>query len=124
MKVKEIMKKPYVVDKDITFYEAAKLMSSKEIGSLVFVVKNKVRGIVTHTDLINNYNSNGKISSILQSKVITADADEDIDSALELMRKNKIHHLPVLDGENLVGVITSTDIAAHADELEEEFFFN
>lgn len=124
MKVKEIMKKPYVIEKDITFSDAAKLMSSKQIGSLVIVAKNKVKGIVTHTDLIRNFNSNAKVSAILQSKIVTLDSDEDIDTALELMRQNKIHHLPVLDGENLVGVITSTDIAAHADELEEEFFFN
>jgi len=123
MLIKEIMKRPLVVEKDISLTEAANIMGAKGIGSLLFVSKDKIRGIVTERDLIKNFSKHEKISQIMTMKVVTAEPDESLDRAAEIMRSNKIKRLPVVSGGKLVGIITLTDILANFEALEEEFFF-
>lgn len=118
------MKRPYVVYKDITLARAAKLMSDRGIGSLVFIKGSKVQGIITHTDLLRNFGRRANISEVLTKEVVIIEADEDIENAAEIMREHKIKHLPVVENGDLVGIVTASDIAAHSDDLEEEFFFN
>lgn len=125
MQVKELMKEPYVIVNDIDLAETAKIMSSKGIGSLLFIYKGKVRGILTESDLLRNFGKHKKISQIMSKNIINIGPDETIEEALKLMKENKIKRLPVVDKKkNLVGIISMTDIAANVDKLDGEFFFN
>jgi len=123
MLVKEIMKRPFAVERDISLAEAAELMSEKNIGSLVFLSRNKIKGIITERDLMKNFGKHDKISHIMTSKVVTVNPDETLDKAAEVMRNNKIKRLPVENDGKLVGMITMTDIMANFEALEEDFFF-
>ena len=69
MLVKEIMKRPFVVEKDVSLAEAAEIMSNKGIGSLLFVSGDKIKGIITEGDLIKNFGKHEKISQVMTSKV-------------------------------------------------------
>lgn len=124
MLVKDVMRRPFVVDKDIILQEAAKIMSSKNIGCLVFVSGKKIKGIISERDLMKHFDSGENISDIMTKKVISIGQDEDLEKALELMNRNKIKKLPVVKGDELVGIITATDLLSNADELEGDFFFN
>jgi len=125
MQVKELMKQPYIVDKDISLFDAAKLMSEKEIGSLLFVQKGRALGIITESDLLKNFGKQAKISSITSKNIISISPEETIDGALKIMKDNKIKRLPVVDSKkNLIGIVSMTDIAANSDKLEGDFFFN
>jgi CBS domain-containing protein len=126
MQVKEIMNKAFAIDHDVSLKEAAKLMGSKDIGSLVVVKGEKITGIVTERDVVRNIMQlEKKISSVMNKQTITIDEEEDIDNAAILMSKNKIKRLPVTDNEqNLKGIITSTDLIAHSDELNEDFLLD
>lgn len=124
MKVREAMKQPFVIEKDMTLREAAKIMSLKQIGSLIFISDEKIKGILTDTDLVRNFSSTGKVSGVMSKNVISIGSNENIEKAAELMRKNAIKRLPVLENGKLVGIITITELIAHSDELEEEFFFD
>lgn len=124
MLVKELMKMPYVIDKDINLGEAAKIMFQKGIGSLIFVVRGKVKGLVTRGDLLKHFGEKKKISQIMNKNVLTISGEETIDDALHIMRENKIKRLPVIDEKkNLVGIISMIDIANNYDKLDGEFFF-
>lgn len=123
MLVKEIMKRPFVVEKDMGLSEAANIMSKKGIGSLILVSGDKIKGIITERDLIRDFTRHEKVSKAMTSKVITVEADDGIDRAADVMRKNKVKRLPVIDKGKLVGVITLTDILANFEALEEDFFF-
>lgn len=123
MLVKELMKRPFVVEKDIGLAEAARIMSDKNIGSLLFTSGNKIKGIVTERDLIKNFSKHEKISQIMSTKVTTVAPDENLDRAVEIMREKKIKRLPVIDNGKLVGIVTLTDVMANFEALEEEFFF-
>lgn len=124
MLVKDLMKTPYVVEKDILLREAAKIMSSKNIGCLMLVSAKKIKGIITERDLMKNFSSNAKISSAMSKNVVSISSEEDLQKALELMNKNKIKKLPVVEDGDLVGIITATDLLSNADELEGDFLFN
>lgn len=120
-----MMKRPYVVDKDISLMDAAKIMSSKGIGSLLFVNKGQAKGIITETDLLRNFGKNKKISQIMSKDIITISGEASLDDALKLMKENKIKRLPVIDDKKrLSGIISMTDIAANIDKVDGDFFFN
>jgi len=123
MLVKEIMKRPFVIDRDITLSEAAKLMGSKNIGCLIFVSGNRIKGIITERDLLKNFSRNEKVSKVMTKGVTTIDPNEGIEDAIEKMRQKKIKRLPVVENGKLVGIVTLTDIAANYEALEGSFFF-
>ncbi len=125
MQVKELMKEPYIIERDISLIETAKILSERRIGSLLFVYKGKARGIITENDLLKNFGKHKNISQVMSRNIISIGPDETIEDALKIMKENKIKRLPVVDSKKqLVGVISMTDIAANYDKIEGEFFFN
>lgn len=124
MRVKDVMKQPFVVEKDIGLNEAAKIMGAKNIGSLIFLSDGKIKGIITDTDLVRHFNSNVKISGIMSKNVVTTKPNDTLDSAAGLMKKKGIKRLPVVEDNKLVGIITITDLIANSEELDDDFFFD
>ncbi len=124
MLVKELMKQAYTINKDIGLDEAASIMSTKGIGSLIFLSNGDIKGIITERDLLKNYNRNGRVSEIMSKKVITVKAEADVSSALQMMKNYNKKKLPVVENKKLVGIINLIDIATNADEIGEGFFFN
>ncbi len=124
MKVKDIMNKAVVIDKDINVKEAARIMADRKIGSLIIADKDRILGIITDTDVLRNISKlESKISKVMSRNVVTIDQEESIDSAAREMRNNKIKRLPVVKNDKLVGIITATDLIANSDDLNENFFF-
>lgn len=124
MLVKDVMNPVVAVDEDISIKEAAQIMVDRSIGSLLILKCGKVFGIITEKDIVKNVQTpNKKISSIMSTKIINIQESEELDNAALLMSKNKIKRLPVMDGDKLVGIITSSDLIAHAEDLDEDFFF-
>jgi CBS domain-containing protein len=126
MKVSDIMKKAIVVDdSSITLKQAAKIMTERKIGSLIILKEDKIIGILTENDVVKDIDSiNKKLSELMSKDIISIDKNSIIEDAARLMKQNKIKRLPVLDGKNLVGIITATDIIQSSNELNEDFFFD
>tara|TARA_Y100000310_G_C20343508_1_gene650943 strand:+ start:242 stop:619 length:378 start_codon:yes stop_codon:yes gene_type:complete len=121
MDVNDIMNKAIVIEHDVSFKKAAQIMSRRNIGCLIVLKGNKIIGIVTESDIVDNISClDKKVSSIKCKKIITIDGNEDIDSAALIMTKKKIKRLPVLEKEKLIGIITATDIVANSDLLNED----
>ena len=122
-KVSEIMNKAVVIDGGISLQEAAKIMSSKGISSLIITEEDKINGIITDTDVLRNVsNLKEKVGKIMSTKVISISQEESVENDVKLIIKNKIKRLPVLDGEKLVGAINLTDILTHVDGDEDGEF--
>ncbi len=122
MLVKELMKKVKVIDKDIDLEKASKIMSSEDISSLIFVNKDKIIGIITHEDLVENFGKRKKVYEVMTKKVITISSEDKIDKAIETMKKNKIRLLPVIDAHgHLVGIISAKELLGKSDD--EDFLF-
>ncbi len=125
MKISEVMNKAFVIDETISLKEAAKLMSDKNIGSLIVMRKDKICGIITESDIMKNISSLGsKVSGVMSKSVVTIGKNDSVEDAAELMAEHKIKRLPVMNKDELVGIITATDILAHSDDISEDFFFD
>ncbi|MBI9101023.1 MAG: CBS domain-containing protein [Spirochaetales bacterium] len=98
-----------------TFTSALKEMNSRKIGSLVVLDEaGKVAGILTERDLIINidgYAKNSPVSEIMtpRAKLILAKPDDVLEYAMSIFTEKRIRHLPVLDGEKLIGIVSIGD---------------
>jgi acetoin utilization protein AcuB len=128
MKVRERMtRNPITIKPDTTVAEAFQLMREHEVRRLPVLDKDKLVGIVTMKELsevspspatslsifeINYLLSKSKIKDIIPKnmKVVTIDANANIERAAILMREHNIGGIPVLDKDKLVGIITETNI--------------
>ena len=131
MKLKEVMKAVRTISPDETIKAAAGIMSKYSIGSLVVLnPKKKVVGIVTESDIIEKVNAKDRLASrvrvedIMSPNVITIDANALLDDAVYLMVKHKIKKLPIVDNNELVGIVTSTDIVANSSDVGEFYLFS
>ena len=119
MKVSDIMTKELiVVNPDDTILETAKLMKHHNIGCIPVVEKgNKVLGVITDRDIVMNmakFNSdpaNTCAKEIASDVVYRIKPDADIKYALDMMQKQRIRRLAVIENEQLVGMLSIGDIA-------------
>ncbi len=120
MLVKDLMKKPLVIEKDASLKKAAELMKKNNINSLIMVNGSKIKGLITRKDLTNNFGSNKKISQTMLKRVITVYDNDNVTKAIELIKNKNIGILPVVDKEdNLVGVISTKDLLIYACEASD-----
>ena len=120
MKVKKLLEKQkrevVTISPDATVYDALKLMTENEIGALVVVEKGKLVGILSERDYARKVILKGKSSKktrvreIMTSDVIHVGPDHKVGKCLSLMTKKRIRHLPVLDRDRLVGLLTIEEI--------------
>ncbi|MFZ8800785.1 MAG: CBS domain-containing protein [Candidatus Nanopusillus sp.] len=125
MNLNEIINEAYTIYEDDNIKKAIGTMKDKGISRLIVLDKNnKVSGIISLTDilkymLIDNNNNirtpnekdfDIKIRSIMNSKLIFANIDDNIEKIINLMIENKVFSLPILNNGNLTGIITAKDI--------------
>ena len=104
------------VSPDETVYNALKLMAKKEIGALVVVEKGKMVGILSERDYARKVILKGKSSKktkvreIMTSDVLHVGPDQKVGKCLSLMTKKRIRHMPVLENDRVVGLLTIEEI--------------
>lgn len=109
------------------FKSALKAMNDRKIGSLIVLEKDgKVAGILTERDLIAKIDrmaDNCAVKEIMtpRSKMIIANPNDVLEYAMSVFTENRIRHLPVMEGETLVGMVSIGDaVKALLDAAEEE----
>ena len=120
MQVKELLDKKghdvYSISPDATVYDALKLMAEKEIGALVVLEDGKMIGIVSERDYARKIILKGKSSKetrvreIMTSEVIHTRPDHKVQKCLSLMTKHHFRHIPVLENDRLVGILSIEDV--------------
>jgi CBS domain-containing protein len=117
--VKDLMTKNVVtIDANKTVFEAAVLMSEKDIGDLIVMEDNTPVGIVTERDFVRRVLAEGKSTDSKVSEVMTRplkviDPEAPIKEAARRMVNKRIRRLPVIKDNKLVGIITAADFARH-----------
>jgi len=115
--VKDLMTKNVItVDLSKTIFDAAILMSEKEIACLIIIDDKTPIGIVTERDFVRKVVAkktplDAKISEIMSKPLITVDPDSSLRDAARLMINNKIRRLPVVKENKLVGLLVASDFA-------------
>ena len=124
MLVEDIMIRNVVcADPDISIRDAAKMMTDNHIGGIVLKKDGNVVGLVTDRNLLEalaEEKEDEKVSDIMARYVISIGPEATVEHATEIMIKNKIKRLPVMKGEKLVGILTSTDIVAASPSVPRE----
>jgi len=110
-----------------TIKEAIDLMEVHDIGGLVVVNQlEEIQGIITERDLIRyaateNPTFSSQIESVMSKNVIVGVLQDEIDSVAHTMTEKRFRHLPVIDGDKLIGILTIGDIVkAQRDRYEGE----
>ncbi|HMV98531.1 MAG TPA: CBS domain-containing protein [Acidobacteriota bacterium] len=118
--VKELLgSKPmniWSITPEASVFQALELMAEKEIGALVVLSGSKLVGLLSERDYARKVILKGKASKetrvreIMTDKLITIRPETSIDECMALMTDKRIRHLPVLEGERLVGMISIGDV--------------
>jgi len=124
MLVRDVMtKEPRVVRRDTSVQEVVATMSKFDISNVIVVQEKRPVGIVTHKDIISKIVQPRippdavKALEIMSTPIVTINEDASIDEAARLMAKKRIKKLAVVRDNELVGVITSTDLVRAAPKL-------
>jgi CBS domain-containing protein len=110
-------------DENETVVEAAKKLSQLDVGSMPICGEdNRLKGMLTDRDIVVKVLAEGKDPSSVtagelgQGKPVTIGADDSVDEALQTMSEHKVRRLPVIDGHDLVGVVTIADLAGAIED--------
>jgi CBS domain-containing protein len=110
------------VDAQTTVLDAAQKLAADDIGALPICENGKLKGMVTDRDIVVKVLAEGKdpkttkVLDLVQGEAITIGADDPVEEALRTMGKYQVRRLPVIDGNELVGVVSQADIARSLPE--------
>jgi CBS domain-containing protein len=114
--LRDLLKRaPVLIDSKASIREATRLMSQENVSSVLVMSDGLLCGIVTDKDLRQrvlavDLDPNSAIEEVMTSNPRTLAADADVDAALLLMMRQNYHHLPILDGDRPLGLVTAGDI--------------
>jgi CBS domain-containing protein len=106
----------YTVKKDTPLINVLELMAEKGIGAVLVMEDEKIAGIFSERDFARkvaktrNLSLDVPVSELMTKDVFVISPDETIDECMALMSSSKIRHLPVIENEKLVGLISIGDV--------------
>ena len=104
------------IEADQQVYDALKIMADKDIGALLVYQDKNVVGIISERDYARRVVLKGKsaektpVSEIMTSEVLCVNPSQPIEECMALMTAKKIRHLPVVEDEKIVGIISIGDV--------------
>jgi CBS domain-containing protein len=104
------------VSPEATVFDAIQLMADKNIGALPVISRGKLAGIFTERDYTRKIALAGKTSKqtlvkeILSPHTITVPPDESVEECMRLMTEHRVRHLPVVQNDEVVGIISIGDL--------------
>ena len=114
------------VHSDATVYDALQLMAQKEIGALVVIDDGKMVGLVSERDYARKVILQGRssrdttVAEIMSTTVLHIAPEQTVNDCMALMTDKKIRHLPVLVGDQIIGILSIGDLVK-AIIAEQEF---
>lgn len=107
--------------------EAVELLVGKRIGCVPVVDGGEVVGILSERDVVRSLGEQGEgvlgaaVASVMTSPIVTIPPETPVITALSLMTRRRIRHLPVIDGEKMVGFVSIGDLVKYRiDRIEAE----
>ena len=120
-----MVKKIITLQKDLSVYDAVKIMNKHRIGCLIVMDNGQIAGILTERDLLERVLEKCKdpketrVSEIMSEDVMVGKPDMELVEAARLLFGKKVKKLPIVEGNKLVGLVTLTDIARVANNDRE-----
>lgn len=104
------------IAEDASVLDAIKIMAERSIGSLLVMDGDELKGIVTERDYARKVIVKGRSSKstqvreIMTADVCTASVDQSVNDCMSVMTERRIRHLPVVDGDAVIGLISIGDL--------------
>jgi len=111
---------------DAPVIDALKLMAEKGIGALVVLENGRLAGILSERDyarkviLLGKSSEDTPVREIMTTKVVTVRPGQSVEECMALMTHNRIRHLPVAEGERLVGLLSIGDLVKEVIAEQEQ----
>jgi CBS domain-containing protein len=118
--IKNVLKskgnKIFSISSDESVFDAIKLMSENKVSSLLILDNEKLLGIITERDyawkiiLQGKSSKNTKVKEIMTTDILYAEPSQTIEECMALMTEKRIRHLPVLENNKLLGLVSIGDL--------------
>jgi CBS domain-containing protein len=119
-------KNVYSVRSNTTVYDALKVMGEKNIGAILVIDGAELKGILSERDyarkivLKDKSSKETYVHEIMESNVFSVKLSNNIEDCMELMSTKRIRHLPVLENEVVVGIISISDVVKAIIEIQKD----
>ena len=114
----------YRIDADASVFDAVREMVEANVGSLLVTVDGRIEGIVTERDYLRRVTLEGRderetpVRQIMSTPLIVVRPDTTIDECRSLMTERRIRHLPVVEGTEVVAVVSIGDVVKFATDQQ------
>jgi CBS domain-containing protein len=111
------------IDGDSSVFEAVQLMVENNVGSLLVTERGEVMGIVTERDYLRRVTLEGRteeapVREIMSSPLVVATLETTVDECMAMMTDRRIRHIPVVDEEKVVGLVSIGDLVKFKSKLQ------
>ena len=127
--VKDILRakgfKVYSISPDATVYEALNRMADKNVGALLVLELEQIVGLISERDyarktiLKGGFSKETAVKEIMTTNVITVGPGEDLEECMELFTDKHVRHLPVIEDEKIIGIISIGDVVKGVIDYKE-----
>lgn len=119
-------KEVYSVPPTITVFEALGVMSEKNIGAILIIEDTVLKGILSERDYARKIALKAKsskktlVQEIMEENVVTVKPTDSLDYCMELMDTKRVRHLPVIENNIIIGIISISDVVKAIIEMQKE----
>jgi CBS domain-containing protein len=111
------------IDGGSSVFEAVQLMVANNVGSLLVTERGEVMGIVTERDYLRRVTLEGRteeapVREIMSSPLVVATLETTVDECMAMMTDRRIRHIPVVDEEKVVGLVSIGDLVKFKSKLQ------
>jgi signal-transduction protein with cAMP-binding, CBS, and nucleotidyltransferase domain len=113
------------IDRSATVFDAIRQMVDRNVGSIIVTEKGSIAGILTERDYLRRIVLEGRtsktthVTEVMTAKVICVDPGRPIDECMAIMTQQRIRHLPVMEGGEVIGIVSIGDLVKSLSQERE-----